>query len=100
MVITTGYANVLNDAGEVVFAADGTPEQRAVGLNFYRLGQITTAYYFLYFLVILPILGLVEKPKARPVSITQSVLGEQEARAKARREKEPVVVGGGLAPAE
>lgn len=44
------------------------------GLTFYRLGQISTVYYFAYFLVILPILGLVEDPKKRPASITQSIL--------------------------
>jgi len=44
------------------------------GLTFYRLSQISTIYYFAYFLIILPVLGLVEKPKARPDSITKSVL--------------------------
>ena len=36
--------------------------------------RIATADYFIHFLVILPILGLVEKPKPRPESITKSVL--------------------------
>jgi ubiquinol-cytochrome c reductase cytochrome b subunit len=31
------------------------------------------AYYFLYFLVILPVLGVIEKPKPRPASIADSV---------------------------
>ena len=44
------------------------------GLSFYRLSQIATLYYFAYFLVILPILGLVEEPEERPASITQSIL--------------------------
>ena len=46
------------------------------GITFYRLSQISTIYYFAYFLVILPVLGLVEKPTKRPDSITKAVLGE------------------------
>ena len=37
--------------------------------------QILTAYYFLHFLVILPLLGLYERPLPRPASIAESVLG-------------------------
>jgi len=48
------------------------------GLSFYRLSQMATIYYFLYFLAILPILGLVEKPLKRPDSITKAVLGESK----------------------
>lgn len=36
--------------------------------------RILTAYYFLHFLVILPIIGLIERPKPLPHSITESVL--------------------------
>lgn len=39
------------------------------------LSQLTTAYYFLHFLVILPIVSSIEKPKPLPYSITESVLG-------------------------
>jgi ubiquinol-cytochrome c reductase cytochrome b subunit len=49
----------------------------ASGITFYRLGQAATVYYFAYFLVILPVLGLVEKPTKRPDSITKAVLGAQ-----------------------
>ena len=38
--------------------------------------RILTAYYFLHFLVILPILGLIEKPKPRPASITEAILAK------------------------
>lgn len=52
-----------------------TPDDNAfLGLSFYRLSQIATLYYFGYFLVILPILGLIEDPDERPASITQSIL--------------------------
>ena len=39
-------------------------------------GRICTAYYFLHFLVILPLLGFVEKTKPLPMSITEAVLGK------------------------
>jgi ubiquinol-cytochrome c reductase cytochrome b subunit len=60
----------------------GTPDDIAVpfgknsGITFYRVSQIATVYYFAYFLVILPILGLIEKPLKRPDSITKAVLGD------------------------
>ena len=53
----------------------GYCEAKPTGLTFYRLSQISTIYYFAYFLVILPVLGLVEKPITRPESITKAVLG-------------------------
>ena len=37
--------------------------------------RLFTAYYFAYFLVILPVLGLVEKTKPLPNSISESILG-------------------------
>ncbi|QNL18148.1 cytochrome b/b6 [Hyphobacterium sp. CCMP332] len=48
-----------------------------VGMPFVVLSQILTAYYFAYFLVILPVLGFIEKPKERPESIEASVLGNK-----------------------
>ena len=39
--------------------------------------RILTAYYFLHFLVILPLLGLIERPKPLPASITEAVLGKR-----------------------
>ena len=36
--------------------------------------QIATAYYFAYFLVILPLLGVLEKPRPMPKTIAESVL--------------------------
>jgi ubiquinol-cytochrome c reductase cytochrome b subunit len=38
--------------------------------------RLLTAYYFLHFLVILPLLGLFETPLPRPASIADSVLGQ------------------------
>ena len=48
------------------------------GLKFVHLAQFLTAYYFAYFIVILPVMGIVEKPKDRPASIEASVLGEDK----------------------
>jgi ubiquinol-cytochrome c reductase cytochrome b subunit len=39
------------------------------------IARIATAYYFLHFLVILPVLGLKEKTIPVPMSITEPVLG-------------------------
>ncbi len=42
------------------------------------ISQIATAYYFLHFLVILPIISSIEKPEPLPFSITEAVLGSDE----------------------
>jgi ubiquinol-cytochrome c reductase cytochrome b subunit len=39
------------------------------------IGRIATFYYFLHFLVILPLLGVFERPKPLPTSISKPVLG-------------------------
>jgi ubiquinol-cytochrome c reductase cytochrome b/c1 subunit len=39
--------------------------------------RLLTFYYFLHFLVILPVLGLVERPRAVPKSIAEAVLGPE-----------------------
>ncbi|MEO5707365.1 MAG: cytochrome b N-terminal domain-containing protein [Alteraurantiacibacter sp.] len=42
---------------------------------FIMLSQLATAYYFLHFLVILPIVSSIERPEPLPFSITEAVLG-------------------------
>jgi ubiquinol-cytochrome c reductase cytochrome b subunit len=44
-----------------------------------RIGQLAAAYYFLHFLVILPIVSVIERPLPLPRSITESVLGDKAA---------------------
>lgn len=39
--------------------------------------RIFTAYYFMHFLVVMPIVGVIERPKKMPNSITEAVLGEE-----------------------
>lgn len=46
------------------------------------LSQIATAYYFLHFLVILPIVSTIERPEPLPTSITAAVLGSDREAAK------------------
>lgn len=48
--------------------------QPAEGI-YVTLARIATAYYFAHFLIILPVLGIVEKPSDVPDSISDSVLG-------------------------
>ena len=52
------------------------------------VARIATAYYFLHFLVILPILGLKEKTLEVPLSLTEPVLGGSPNEAMARSKKE------------
>ncbi len=49
------------------------------------IGQLLTAYYFAHFLIILPLLGWLEKPLPLPASISEAVLAKN--------------AGGSLAPA-
>jgi ubiquinol-cytochrome c reductase cytochrome b/c1 subunit len=53
--------------------------------------RILTAYYFLHFLVILPLLGFIEKPKPLPASISESVLKKAKGGA-------PAVAGAARSP--
>ncbi|SMF46471.1 ubiquinol-cytochrome c reductase cytochrome b subunit [Tistlia consotensis] len=38
------------------------------------IGQVCTAYYFIHFLILMPLLGKLERPKPLPVSISEPVL--------------------------
>ena len=46
--------------------------------RYVMFAQIASAYYFAYFLIILPLLGLLETPKQLPKSIAESVLKKSE----------------------
>jgi ubiquinol-cytochrome c reductase cytochrome b subunit len=45
---------------------------------FVMISQVASIYYFLHFLVILPIVASIEKPQPLPFSITESVLGKDK----------------------
>jgi ubiquinol-cytochrome c reductase cytochrome b subunit len=51
----------------------------AFGIPLVWVARLGTLYYFGYFWVIMPIVGLIETPKKLPASIAQSVLGETAA---------------------
>ncbi len=38
-------------------------------------GRIATAYYFIHFIILLPFVGWLERPRALPGSIAEPVLG-------------------------
>ncbi len=44
-------------------------KETSFAFRYIHLGQLLTLYYFAYFLVILPVLGLIERPKTTPESI-------------------------------
>ena len=48
--------------------------RRPGGEPYVMLSQVFTAYYFLHFLVILPIISSIERPEPLPFSITEAVL--------------------------
>ncbi len=44
--------------------------------TYVAMAQVGTLYYFAFFIVIMPVLGLIETPKERPKSITDAVLAK------------------------
>jgi ubiquinol-cytochrome c reductase cytochrome b subunit len=45
------------------------------------ISQIATIYYFAHFLIILPLVSMLERPLPLPSSITEAVLGSEKAEA-------------------
>ena len=58
-----------------------TADATVLGIPSIIVGQLSTAYYFSFFLVILPLLSVIEKPKPLPASISEAVLEEKGAKA-------------------
>ena len=58
----------------ILFICGGAPAEEP----YVMLSQLATAYYFLHFLVILPIVSQIEKPAPLPYSITEAVLGSDK----------------------
>ena len=58
----------------VLFYCGGAPAEEP----YVMISQLATAYYFLHFLVILPIISSIERPEPLPFSITEAVLGNDE----------------------
>jgi ubiquinol-cytochrome c reductase cytochrome b/c1 subunit len=58
-------------------------------------GRILTVYYFAFFLLVMPVVGLIERPRRLPGGITEPVLGPEAVKAKhapASRRLSPEVV--------
>ena len=55
----------------ILFYLGGAPAEEP----YVMFSQIATAYYFLHFLVILPLVSSIERPEPLPFSITEAVLG-------------------------
>ena len=49
------------------------------GIPLVWVARLGTLYYFGFFWVLMPIIGLIETPKKLPASIAQSVLGDTAA---------------------
>ncbi len=45
------------------------------------MAQMGTLYYFAFFLIIMPVVGLIETPKRLPNSITEAVLAKVKSKA-------------------
>jgi ubiquinol-cytochrome c reductase cytochrome b/c1 subunit len=67
--ILLGWVGSQDTAAPVLKLGDNTI------MTMVGFGQILTAYYFAHFLIILPVLGLFERPLSLPASISESVLG-------------------------
>ncbi len=60
-------------------------------------GRLFTAYYFAFFLIVMPVVGLIERPKKLPGSITESVLGPAVAGGQPEVGENPSAAGEGTA---
>ena len=49
------------------------------GVPLVWVARIASLYYFAFFWLIMPVIGLIETPKKLPASIAQSVLGDNAA---------------------
>ena len=58
---------------------DVDPTIEKYGIRWLIIAQLLTLCYFAFFIIVLPLLGLVEKPKDEPDSIADSVHKPQPA---------------------
>ena len=61
----------------VLFYCGGAPAEEP----FVMLSQIASLYYFAHFLIVIPIVSSIERPLPLPFSITEAVLGKDDAAA-------------------
>jgi quinol-cytochrome oxidoreductase complex cytochrome b subunit len=63
---------------DLVFAISHDAHGNAVGLTYVWLTRALTIYYFAFFLLILPVVGLKEDPLPVPASISEAVLAQHK----------------------
>jgi quinol-cytochrome oxidoreductase complex cytochrome b subunit len=61
------------------YAGSQPVDAALAGIPLVWLARLATLYYFGFFWVLMPIIGLIETPKTLPASIAQSVLGDAAA---------------------
>jgi len=71
--VTGDFEEARSFVASLPATAGAAIEVSAAGFKWVWLAQILSAFYFAYFLIILPLLGVIEKPKPRPASIADSV---------------------------
>jgi len=52
--------------------------------SYVTMSQVATLYYFAFFIIVMPLLGLIETPRPLPRSITEAVLEKNAAHSKAK----------------
>ena len=52
-----------------------TPDAVFHGIPFLWIGRTATVYYFAHFLILIPLISILEKPKMPPQSISAAVTG-------------------------
>jgi len=67
---------------DMVFTVGSDAAGNPIGLGVTTLSQILGAYYFAFFLIIMPWIGLKEDPLPVPASISEAVLAQHAKRAK------------------
>jgi ubiquinol-cytochrome c reductase cytochrome b subunit len=63
------------------YCGSQTVDAARFGIPLVWVARLGTIYYYAFFWLILPIVGLIETPKKLPASIAQSVLGDSAAAA-------------------
>jgi len=67
------------DSDEVPAGLTGAEATVERSFRYIHLGQITTFWYFLHFIILLPLIGLIERPRSMPATIAEAVLGKEKA---------------------
>jgi len=62
------------------------PDAVVAGISYLSIGRLGTLYYFFHFLILLPLLGKLERPRPLPASISAAVLKPARAPASGKME--------------